>query len=244
MKTCSKCNIDKPLSSFGKDKQKSDGLTSKCKYCQKDYYKENKESVLNYRKQYYKKNKEVIIEKNKQYYQENEAHLMERSKQWRKKNKEAIAERNKQWYMDNREVILEKNRKAVATPAYRKKRNENARKRRANDPLFRMIHNLRAGLWQAMAGTQKTKKTMELLGCSQEYLRDHLSAQFTEGMTLENYGLKGWHIDHIQPVDDFDHNDPEQVAVCWHYTNLQPMWWRDNIIKSNKTPTEHQVNLL
>ena len=83
---------------------------------------------------------------------------------------------------------------------------------------------------------------MELLGCSQEYLREHLSAQFTEGMTLENYGE--WHIDHIQAVSLFDHNDPEQVAICWHYTNMQPMWAKDNIIKSNKIVTEHQIKLL
>jgi len=99
-----------------------------------------------------------------------------------------------------------------------------------------MIDNLRTGLRYAMNGTYKPKRTMELLGCSRKQLKKHLSAQFTEGMTPENYGE--WHMDHIIPVSSFDHHDPEQVAICWHYTNLQPLWAEDNLRKSDKLPHE------
>jgi hypothetical protein len=48
-------------------------------------------------------------------------------------------------------------------------------------------------------------------------------------MTRENHGL--WHVDHIRPCASFDLTDPEQQAICFHYTNLQPLWAIDNIKK-------------
>ena len=57
----------------------------------------------------------------------------------------------------------------------------------------------------------------------------HLKENFTEGMTVENYGL--WHIDHIKPCALFDLTDPKQQEECFHYTNLQPLWAIDNIRK-------------
>jgi hypothetical protein len=64
-----------------------------------------------------------------------------------------------------------------------------------------------------------------------EQLRQHLEAQFTDGMSWDNYGRDGWHIDHIRPCASFDLTDPEQQRQCFHYTNLQPLWAADNIRK-------------
>lgn len=50
--------------------------------------------------------------------------------------------------------------------------------------------------------------------------------------SLENYGQ--WHVDHIIPCDSFDLFDVEQQKICFHYTNLQPLWAKDNLIKGNK----------
>ena len=48
-------------------------------------------------------------------------------------------------------------------------------------------------------------------------------------MNWENYGV--WHIDHIIPCARFDLSDPGQQKICFHYTNLQPMWGEDNLKK-------------
>lgn len=80
---------------------------------------------------------------------------------------------------------------------------------------------------------EKAFSTTDLLGCSIEDVRDHLESQFSEGMTWENMGRNGWHIDHIRPCDSFDLTDPEEQQKCFHYTNLQPLWQADNIRKSN-----------
>ncbi len=64
--------------------------------------------------------------------------------------------------------------------------------------------------------------------------REHLEKQFKEGMTWENHGLYGWHIDHIIPCASFDLTDLEQQKKCFHYTNLQPLWAKENLIKGVK----------
>ena len=53
-------------------------------------------------------------------------------------------------------------------------------------------------------------------------------------MTRENNNRKGWHIDHIKPMNSFDLNDPEQLKECCHYSNLKPLWWIENLQKSYK----------
>lgn len=85
-----------------------------------------------------------------------------------------------------------------------------------------------------LKGAYKPGKTRELIGCTVRELKEHLEAQFTDGMTWDNYGRYGWHIDHIRPCASFDLSDPEQVRQCFHYTNLQPLWGVDNMRKSDR----------
>jgi hypothetical protein len=68
----------------------------------------------------------------------------------------------------------------------------------------------------------------ELVGCTRENLISHLEAQFLLGMTWENYGRHGWHIDHIKPCAFFDLSDINQAKECFNYQNLQPLWALDN----------------
>jgi hypothetical protein len=93
--------------------------------------------------------------------------------------------------------------------------------------------NLRSRIWKALKGINKSAHTLELLGCSIEFLKQHLEKQFKPGMTWENYGFYGWHIDHIIPCENFDLSISENQYKCFNYVNLQPLWQKDNFLKSD-----------
>jgi len=80
---------------------------------------------------------------------------------------------------------------------------------------------------------------MRLVGCSMEQLRKHLEEQFAAGMSWENYGK--WHMDHIKPCASFDLSREAEQHKCFHYTNLQPLWAKDNLRKSAKYEEKNAV---
>lgn len=123
-------------------------------------------------------------------------------------------------------------RKYSQTLEAKQQRSKRGKQRRQTDHQFKLATNLRNRLWYALKGNAKSTQTLELLGCSIERLQFHLQSQFTEGMAWDNYGK--WHIDHIIPCASFDLSDPAQQRVCFHYTNLQPLWARDNLSKGDK----------
>jgi hypothetical protein len=82
----------------------------------------------------------------------------------------------------------------------------------------------------------KNIKTNEILSCDWETLKNHIESQFTEDMTWDNHGLKGWHLDHIIPLSSA--KTEEDVYRLNHYTNFQPLWWEDNLRKSDKISEE------
>jgi hypothetical protein len=86
-----------------------------------------------------------------------------------------------------------------------------------------------------MVDNPKDETVFNLTGIkSKDFLKKHLEQQFKEGMTWENYGTMGWHIDHINPCSSFDLTLQEERKKCFHYTNLQPLWWWENTSKGNR----------
>ena len=60
-------------------------------------------------------------------------------------------------------------------------------------------------------------------------------------MSWSNYGtgwygkgMSEWHVDHIIPLTSFDLRIPEQQKLCFHYSNLQPLWALENLVKHDK----------
>lgn len=94
--------------------------------------------------------------------------------------------------------------------------------------------NLRNRLNRAIKGNYKAGSAVRDLGCSVDDFKQHLESKFQPGMSWDNYGRKGWHIDHIVPLNAFDLTDHEQFKRACHHSNLQPLWAKDNILKSDK----------
>lgn len=100
-----------------------------------------------------------------------------------------------------------------------------------SDPQKNLARAIRRRLYMARKAQCKSGKTLEHLGCSWAELKLHLESQFQEGMTWDNYGQGGWHIDHIQPLCAFDLTREEDLRIVCHYSNLRPLWQCDNIAK-------------
>jgi hypothetical protein len=73
-----------------------------------------------------------------------------------------------------------------------------------------------------------------LLGCNIIEFKKYISSLFQEGMTWDNYGYYGWHLDHIKPIASFNLHDINEIKNCFYYTNYQPLWQRDNMKKGSK----------
>jgi hypothetical protein len=138
-------------------------------------------------------------------------------KQYNVEKANDISLKYKKWRLENINIISKK-----ANIKYK------------TDLNFRLKHILRARIQKALVlGCKRTSST-KLLGCNIEEYKQYLESKFIEGMNWGNYGRKGWHIDHIKPCILFDMSDPKQQKQCFHYANLQPLWWKDNLKKYSK----------
>lgn len=187
------------------------------------------------------KTKEEKREYDRKRYEEKKAEICAQRKKYREENPEKIKEQKKKYREDHAEEIAAKKRAAyMANPEYFKARsrawreknkakyNAYSKKRLDDDINARLAHRLRTQI-----GSYIHRHTaVEELGCTIREFREYLAERFLEGMTWQNYGE--WHVDHIKPLASFDLTDEEQFKVACHYTNLQPMWAKDNLQKGRK----------
>lgn len=117
-------------------------------------------------------------------------------------------------------------------------------KRLTTDPAFKVLRNLRRRLSHVLFGYSKAAPTMDMLGCSRADLVLHLESQFLEGMTWSNYGIGGWHIDHIVPCCLFDLSCNEEQRRCFHFTNLRPLWEKDNVSRKLNVRSREQIGVV
>lgn len=160
----------------------------------------------------------------KRYAEKHKTEIAEYNTQWQKENRPKLRDYHKKWRDENREQL-------------RRKQREWERNRYNTDPMYKLNHNMRYGVWASLkerGGNKQGLHTFQMLGYTVDQLKSHLESQFTEGMTWENYGK--WHVDHRKPISSFNftsHKDPE-FQQCWALENLQPMWGEENWSKGSK----------
>lgn len=220
---CSRCKTLKGPDGFYINK--SSGRTRfPCKRCCSEinarYRSENHEKVLAQKKAANAKNPVPNRERARRWYLANVARY--NATQRKNAAKPENRARKHAWYVRNKQKHLEANR-------------NRSRLRAQADPAYRLVMRLRTRIYNALRGRcPKADRSFSLLGTDRKGLLQHLERLFKPGMTWENYGYNGWHVDHIRPCASFDLTDPEQQAQCFHYTNLQPLWASENLRKSRK----------
>lgn len=162
------------------------------------------------------------------------------AKAYSKRNRKKCAENVRQWRLNNRERHLEYCRAYRKRPHVRKQIRESnpgrMRRRKATDPNFLIRYNTSGRIRIAIKAqsAHKSTRSRELIGCSYAELRAYIESMFLPGMTWDNHGRFGWHIDHIIPCAAFDLTDMDQQKMCFHYSNMRPLWAEDNIDKGDK----------
>ncbi len=191
-------------------------------------YLANKEAVASYNKAYREANAEKIRERDRAKYAENIEVCRQTRRASAKRNREKNTAREREWRSRNKDRVRGYYRKHV-------------NKRRKTDIAFHLQMTVRTRIHGALARSSlgKEARTLEYVGCTASKLRCWLESKFLPGMTWGNRGRHGWHIDHIIPLAKFDLSDPAQQAAAFHYTNLQPLWAKDNLRKSDKVAGQH-----
>ena len=177
-------------------------------------------------------------ELSRRYYHENKEAVKARTKMASPEVKARKRERTKKWKEDNRARLTVYNRKWLAEHPQNKIQYRKAQKRTPLSPSRRLAHNLRHRLREFLK--LSGKRSSAFFGCTGEQLKKHIEAQFTKGMSWENYGQ--WHVDHIVPCAAFDLSDEAQAHICFNWQNLRPLCAKENIAKSHSN-THPQVHL-
>jgi hypothetical protein len=223
---------------------------------QKKWALENAEHIKAREKAYRLANKEALREKQKAWGRANREREAARMRAYRERQREHVRARNRELYAEQREQRrayqaewyrknLEKEKARSAgrrsRPGERERANAYLREYLKTHPDARLARRLRCRIRDAFRRLhlgEKPGSSVRDLGCSIEFLKSYLESKFQPDMTWENWGLHGWHIDHIRPLSSFDLTDRAQFIQACHYTNLQPLWAEDNLSKGSKTSWE------
>lgn len=168
-------------------------------------------------------------EQDRLYYLNNKDKIKEKSKKRRKDQAEIYNERARAWYQAHKSDSL------------RKIRAEYMKNKRNTDINFRIAHNLRVRINDAVKNN-RPNSCIDALGITVNELRLYLESKFSHDMNWNNYGK--WHIDHIMPLCKFDLTNKDQFDQACNYKNLQPLWATDNLKKNRNIEVKNARNQL
>lgn len=135
-------------------------------------------------------------------------------------------EEGKRWRSENperaKEIVSNSSKRSPE-----KVRMRSRQKRIKNPAAFAARDMLKRCL--LLTGQRKSRTTESILGYSSKDLKQHISDQFVDGMSWDNWGE--WHIDHIEPVACLVRRGVTDPAVINALSNLRPIWAKENLSK-------------
>jgi hypothetical protein len=214
----------------------------------------NDNHVRQKRKEYYAENKETVLANWSIWYAENRDRELEKKAARRKKNKSKDLAYAKKYRLENREKVLAASKKWKAENPDKVKNDwdawyaENGKSwgaARRSIPRNKIDSAMSRGIHDSIGDKKAGRKWETLVGYTVDQLMKHLEKLFQPGMTFENYGKDGWHIDHKIPKSAHNYTSPEHIDFkrCWALKNLQPLWAPDNLSKSDKLSHPFQPSL-
>ena len=130
-KVCRKCNVEKPLTEFGKNKNSKDGKRSECKACRKKWYADHSEECIERSRVYRLNNPELVKENMAKAYRKDIDKSRAQSRENHRKNKDKETATHKIYKEEHKEEI------AASTKKYREEHKEETA---ATQKLYRETH--------------------------------------------------------------------------------------------------------
>jgi len=230
MKYCKYCDTDKLLDDFNRSASANDERQNKCRTCERVYRENNRQRRKENSDRYRAENKDELKAKNDIWRANNKEKTAEMNRDWRRRRPEVSRAQKQRYYKENKEKINEyrKQWRKENIDKVREYHRKHAAEQRRTNPQYALRHRLTIRVREVLKGSYKSKSVEALTGCSYNELKKHMESKFTEGMTWKLFLQGKIQIDHIRPCCSFDLTKPEEQAICFHYTNLQPLWPQDN----------------
>ena len=206
-KFCKQCQKLKDRSDFNKYKASIDGCQTKCRACEKEYGKMNREHISKRSKVYYQNHLETTRERHRDWHRENREKSRDYSKEYYWEHRESRLIKTKEWRNQNRDK-------------YRKYQREYVKWKRKYDVQYTLAHRLRNSMRRVLR-LKEFKRNLHLediLGCSLSFLKKYMESKFSQGMNWKN--VHKWELDHIMPLKAFDLTNEKEVKKALHYSNL------------------------
>lgn len=237
---CNECLVGKHENDFNNCISSNSGKQYKCRLCEKKYKQNNRHTIRIINKKYYDRNPAKTRINKQKYYLLNKEKLKLKHRLWHAKNKHKVKLQKQKYFSDpnKREMRKSYETKWRKTEKYKSYQREYARKRRSTDLNYALAHRMRnrirTALLRRCRNARKVSSTTDYLGCDWDFLKNYIESKFTEGMSWERFFNQEIHIDHVKACSRFDLSLKSERSQCFHYTNLQPLWAKDNLSKSNK----------
>ena len=225
----------------------------------REKYLATRDKALAQRKARYARKRDIERKQQAEYRAANLEAIRAQQKAYRGANREELKRRCRERRAADPEAYRAKERARVKTPEqraaavarvrkwqeenrerHREWMRNNRKRRMASEPTFKATIAMRRRFYMAIRNQVydgwniRSGQAVRLLGCTMAEFVAYIESLWSDGMTWENWTCDGWHIDHIVPLAAFDLSDEEQVKAACHYTNLRPLWAKDNLRKGAK----------
>lgn len=236
MKICLRCRRQKDADEFHLTCRHKDGHSPYCKICVAECgkkYRRTHADQIRIRNRLYMRKVSIRPEvrmrlraTDRKYYIKKKSHpagieaLRKKARDIYHRNPEIMKAYQREYRQNHKEEIRNRQKKYM-------------RHRRFSDLNYHILSMLRASIRNAIyrIGVAKSNRSMALLGCDLAKFKKHIENLFLPGMDWRNFGA--WHLDHVVPCAAFDLTDKNEQAICFHFTNLQPLWAKDNRRKAD-----------
>jgi len=202
----------------------------------KEYQKNNKEKIKEYKNKWYLENRERTLKQKEIYYKNNKKEMIEYHRKYCKSNSEKLKEYQRKYMKEYRNIYKEK---------LNNERNKWVKKKNKINLKFNLNNRISSAVRHSLKGNKNGRSWEKLVGYTLKDLIKRLKKTMPRGYTWQDYLEGRLHIDHKIPISAHNYTKSEHTDFkrCWALSNLRLLSVRENLIKNSKLSKPFQPAL-